>query len=427
MKIFKIVYLIPLIVLFSGCFSELNVPKEFSQSQKAFANEDNYILFALRAEELGDFTSASKMFTTLWEKSQKREYLYRSFRDELLTHNYKTILKRVDKSLKNTPNDTKLLRVKVFALIGLKKYKEAQKYALNLAEQTNKTDDHILVGEILIKQQKNQQAVDYLDKSYNINHNEKILDKLVLILYLKLDRKKDAIAYLQMHIKTYGCSQIICKRLLSFYSEEKNLDGTLSILLRLYDLKNNNKIAKKIIQIYTYKKDYIKLMSFLEKSSANDDILLQIYINFKNYKKASVLAQKLYDEHGNIQRLGESAIFEYESYKNKEDKQMQKRVIDKLKRVVKLKKIPLYLNYLGYILIDHSIDIKEGINYVKEALKENGNSAFYLDSLAWGYYKLGECKKASIIIHKANKLEGGDDSEVLEHIKKIDRCKKGTK
>ncbi|NPA59237.1 MAG: hypothetical protein GXO30_02055, partial [Epsilonproteobacteria bacterium] len=127
---------------------------------------------------------------------------------------------------------------------------------------------------------------------------------------------------------------------------------------------------------------------------------------------------------GEIEKLGQSAIFEYESYEDKNDKAMQKKIIKKLKKVIMLKKIPLYLNYLGYLLIDHSIDVKKGISYVKEALKQDESSAFYLDSLAWGYYKLGQCKKASTIILKANSLEGGNDPEVLEHIKIINRCKK---
>jgi lipopolysaccharide biosynthesis regulator YciM len=203
-----------------------------------------------------------------------------------------------------------------------------------------------------------------------------------------------------------------------------DMDGLLSTYLRFYEMKKSDELAKRIIQIYDYKKEYLKLMSFLEESSSNDEVLLQIYINFKHYKKASKLAQKLYEESGDLDKLGQSAIFEYEGADDKKDKKLQKRVIKKLKEVVSVEKKPLYLNYLGYLMIDNSIDVKEGIEYVKEALKENEDSAYYLDSLAWGYYKLGKCKKASQIINKANKLEGGDDPEVLEHIKIINRCKK---
>jgi len=57
-------------------------------------------------------------------------------------------------------------------------------------------------------------------------------------------------------------------------------------------------------------------------------------------------------------------------------------------------------------------------------LKIEPKSAFYLDSLAWGYYKLGNCKEAYKIIKKVTKLEGGDDKEVVSHFKKIKKCMK---
>ena len=52
--------------------------------------------------------------------------------------------------------------------------------------------------------------------------------------------------------------------------------------------------------------------------------------------------------------------------------------------------------YLKLHLIDHDIDIKRGIKYVKEALKIEQVSSFYKDSLAWGYFKLRQCKKPKV-------------------------------
>nr|MBL0708944.1 tetratricopeptide repeat protein [Sulfurimonas sp.] len=182
-------------------------------------------------------------------------------------------------------------------------------------------------------------------------------------------------------------------------------------------------IAKKIVQIYIYKKEYVKLLSFLKKSNSNNDLLLQLYRNSNNYEKAYKLAEKLYEENGEIDYFAQSAMFEYESAKDKNNKKMQRSVVEKLTKVVKLDNSPLYLNYLGYLLINHSIDIDKGMKYVREALEIEPNSAFYMDSLAWGYYKLGRCKKASEIMKNVLKLEGGDDSEVLKHIEEINRCK----
>lgn len=141
----------------------------------------------------------------------------------------------------------------------------------------------------------------------------------------------------------------------------------------------------------------------------------------KNYTKAFPLADKLYAKTGDVSYLGQSAIYEYES-SEKKDKAMLSRVMHKLEKVVKIEQSPLYLNYLGYLLIEHKLNVKKGIKYVRMALKSDPKSAFYLDSLAWGYYKLGDCKRAYTLIKKVSKLEGGDDKEVLFHLKSIKTC-----
>ena len=82
---------------------------------------------------------------------------------------------------------------------------------------------------------------------------------------------------------------------------------------------------------------------------------------------------------------------------------------------------------MGYVLIDHNIDVQEGMKYIEKVLLAQPNSSFYLDSLAWGYYKLGKCKKAKEIMNRVVTLEGGDDPEVKKHVRIIDKCIKNTK
>jgi len=420
---YKIFLSIFLALMFSGCFGTSKPSPSLKPHEKAFAEEDVYILFGLRAEQLKEYNAASNIFNALWEKSNKKEYLYKSLQNDLAIQQNKRVISRVDEITKGSLDDFILVRLKIVALIGETKFEQARVLAIELVDRSKKDNDYILVSEIYVKQKKYDTAVKYLESAYTIDYNEKILDRMSIILYVNLQRSKDAIAQLETHARMHGCSKMICTRLIGFYSNENNVEGLLSVYLRLYELEKSKDTAKKIVQIYVYQKDYIKLMSFLQSSSSDDELLLQVYINAKNYKKASTLAEKLYSETNDINYLGQSAIFEYESHKNKNDKKMQNRVIDKLKKVASIEKRPLYLNYLGYLLIDHSIDIKGGMKYVREALKIEPNSAFYLDSLAWGYYRLGNCKKATQIINKVKKLDGGDDPEVLNHVKAIKKCK----
>ena len=421
---FKIILSFFIILSFSGCFDGVKPSDKTKVSQKVFEEEDTYILLALRAEELKDYNTSASIFNTLYEKSNKKEYLYKSLNSDLFARKYKQVISKIDKISDSEEDNYMLIRIKLIALVGLEQYEEARFLAIDLVEATHQVNDYILVSEIYVKQKKYNTAIKYLESAYVQNYNEKILDKISIVLYVNLQRKKDAIAQLETHLRVHGCSRLICSRLIGFYSNENNIDGLLSIYLRFYDMKSNEKIAKKIVQIYVYKKDYIRLVSFLKKSKSDDNLLLELYINVKNYKSAFPLAFKLYEITGKINYLGQSAIFEYESSKNKSDKNMQKKIIDKLKKVLKIKEDSLYLNYLGYLLIDHDIDAKEGIKYIKRALKMEPNSLYYLDSLAWGYYKLGNCKKAKVIMKKVLKLDSKDDNEVLTHINAINKCLK---
>ncbi|MBT5935389.1 hypothetical protein [Sulfurimonas sp.] len=419
----KYVLFLALSLLFVSC-KDLSSLKP---SEKAFDREDSYILFALRAEEVKDYISASELFTILYEKSLKQEYLYRSLQNDLLAKKYIKLIKRVDVYLKDSPQDPVLQRLKVVSLFDLNRLDEATTLSISLAKMTKNPNDYILVSDIYSKRQEYDTALKYLESAYTKEYNEKILDRISIILYVNLNRKKEAIAQLETHSRMLGCSERICMRLIGFYSNENNVDGLLATYLRLYKSKKNEEIAKKIVQIYSYKKDYLALMNFLEHSSVDDEVLLQLYTASKNYDKAYVLSQKLYERTSQIDYLGRSAIYEYESAKDKNKQELIQRVVRKLKKVILEDKGPVYLNYLGYILIDHEIDVKIGMDYIDRVLKMQPNSSYYLDSKAWGYYKLGKCEKAKKIMQRVVKLDGGDDPEVLFHLKKIEKCLKNKK
>ncbi|HIP62343.1 MAG TPA: hypothetical protein EYG98_07275 [Sulfurovum sp.] len=83
---------------------------------------------------------------------------------------------------------------------------------------------------------------------------------------------------------------------------------------------------------------------------------------------------------------------------------------------------PLYLNYYGYALIDHDVNIDRGIELVKIALKEKPKNTYYLDSLAWGLYKKGQCKEAYKIMKAVVAKEGLGEEEIKTHWDLIREC-----
>ena len=398
--------------------------KSVKPNEQAFVGEDTYIMFALRAEQLKDYKSAALLFAKLNDKSSKKEYLYRSLENELRAKENQNVIDKVNKLTDGSLSNPKLVRYKIIALIDVGKLDEAKILAIRLANQTKDADDYLLASDVYIKKKEFDMALKYLNSAYVQEYNEKILDKMAILLYVNLHRKKDAIAYLETHTRVHGCSKRICNRLIGIYSNENNIEGLLSTYKRLYNVEKKEVIAKKIMQIYAYKRDYVQMINFLEDTKADDEVLLQLYIRGKNYEKAYKLSDKLYEKSGDINYLGQSGIYEYESLGKKISKKNLKSVIVKLEEVAAQTQEALYYNYLGYILIDHEVDVKKGMQYIRKVLKDNPNSAYYLDSLAWGYYKLGECNKAKKIMDKVITLEGGDEKEVLEHLNAVNKCLK---
>ena len=84
----------------------------------------------------------------------------------------------------------------------------------------------------------------------------------------------------------------------------------------------------------------------------------------------------------------------------------------------------IYLNYYGYTLINKEIDVKKGIKVIEDALKQQPDNTYYLDSLAWGYYKENRCKEAYEMMKRVVDEEGLNEAEIIEHWDAIQKkCK----
>jgi len=402
---------------------------ELSPQVKAFEGEDTYVLFALDAEAHGQFATAAQYYALLYEKAPRREYRNRFFENLLHARQYDDVILNVRQIEAAEGFDPKTERFLVRALLGKGEVKNAEKAALALLDRTKAKRDYIAAAEIFALQKQYDTALRYLESAYDIDYDEAVLDRLAVMMYVNLDRKKDAIAQLETHMRLNGCSERICKRLASFYSEQNNVEGMLSTYRRLYDSKPSQEVADAIVRIYGYRNDLVHLKQFLEQYHTDDALLLKVYINAKEYTAASKLAEQLYEKEGDASYLGQSAIFDFEAARDKKAPALVDAVVAKLKTAVKSEKDPLLLNYLGYLLIDNDVDVKAGMGYVREALEQEPDSPYYLDSLAWGYYKLGRCKEADEVMRQVLKsMQGEKDEELEKHLKAIAEClKKGEK
>lgn len=69
---------------------------------------------------------------------------------------------------------------------------------------------------------------------------------------------------------------------------------------------------------------------------------------------------------------------------------------------------PQVLNYLGYSWIDMNMNLDEGLNMIKKAVELRPSDGFIIDSLGWGYYRLGRFDEAVIELERAVALQPAD-------------------
>lgn len=424
MKQFAVLMMIMALMGMEAMGKTLPQKKAIALPQKPIeVNLDGYLLGALDAQARQKYDVAEKYWEVLYTKTGDKGTLYQWMSLLEKTNNNPKLVEVTQKALVTYPADLILHR---FLAIGWLKgghYPQAATKATWLAQQTQKGGDYALVGEALIKTNDFTGALAAFNQAYTTLHTDAIADRIALIMYLQLKQKKEAIAWLKAHIQNYGTSVLLGKRLGAMYADGGDLDNAALINEQAYDTTKDLSCATEALKIYTYQKRMDKLAALLEKSSLNNPLLLEIYIQTKQFDKGSALAKKLYENDHNLHYLGQSAILAYEGSKNQNDPLLLNEVTQRLKTVNAQLKSPLYQNYLGYLMIDHNMDIDVGMGYVKQALLGEPKSPFYLDSLAWGYYKKGECTKALSLIKEVKSLLQSPQQEVEDHLKAIESCK----
>lgn len=73
------------------------------------------------------------------------------------------------------------------------------------------------------------------------------------------------------------------------------------------------------------------------------------------------------------------------------------------------------LNYLGYLWIDRGENLERAVRLVERAVRLEPDNGAYVDSLGWGYFRLGHFDRAVDLLERASRLSPGDPT-ILEHL-----------
>ncbi|MCI6988762.1 MAG: hypothetical protein MR902_04215 [Campylobacter sp.] len=271
------------------------------------------------------------------------------------------------------------------------------------------------------------EAYKNYEKAYQNSPKEAYAVMMAKIAVNELDDIQKAKLVLENHQKnSKENSPLVLSMLADIYAyvnDTQNLSKTYTLLYEsTKDIEYMAKLAQLMINIGEYK----KAASIMERYNINDYITLEILISINEPERALNVAKKGYKNTKDEFFLANVALLEYEIYGKNATKYQLDEIIQNFEKSVYKVNVDLYYNYYGYLLIEHEIDIKKGIELVEKALSFDEFNPYYIDSLAWGYFKLNDCKMASEIIGTIDSEFVKNSSEIKEHIKIINEClKKG--
>ena len=380
---------------------------------------------AIFYEQEGDFEKSNYFYSKLYDLTGNDEYMFREIRIALYIGKKSKNIVKLESWVKTNPQNIQAKRILISVYLNEKKYDKAKELSKLLISQSSNPVDFELAANPHIMTKEYKEAVSLLTQAYNKTNNAEILLKISTILANYIGDVDEAITRLERHRLSVSCDERVCLQLAEIYSKQEKIDALLAVYIALYKSTKKEEYGVKVVEGYIYKKETAKAIEFLQKDYLNNELLYELYLSKKDYSKAQKIAQKNYESGKSAKWLAESAMALYEDATNKDDKNMLSLLVEKFdKALSEGVRDAVYLNYYGYTLINKDMDIEKGIKLVKEALLKDNNNTYYLDSLAWGYYKQNRCEAAMIEMKKVVDIEGLDEDDIRDHWTKIEACNK---
>ena len=396
------------------------------EKNTTFSNisEDELIIKALYYE-VNNQKLAAKVWKELFIKTNNDQYLIEYFNDALTFKDIKEVIAELKTILKNKKNK------ELHELLANLYIKEgSNSNAIDILENVKNLDTNTLyqLAYLYMLTNKDDKALALYKKIYKIDKSWDAL-KGELAIYAKHKNVQEIKKRLWQELKSNPkLPKEAYLTYLGLIDLKKDSDEALYVFQKLYEITKNKEYLKELISLYIYKKNYSKLIPLLEKTHYDNKLLYELQISSGKLEDAVVTVDNLYKKSKNPSYLAEKAILMYElaSKYKAVNKDIIKVVGETFEKAFSLGlKNDMYYNYYGYILIDNEIDIQKGLSLVKIATSKNSDNIYYLDSLAWGYYKLNQCKEAKDIITKIKNISPSlQEEDIIKHITTINQnCK----
>ena len=406
--------IIAFIISFNSCYG--------ANSQ---LKEDRLIMLGLLYDEYNLYKESYKIYGKLYKMTDEKAFLFREVKASMfgLTH----VSRSLDKLLKLNKKEKKTIetrRLLIGLYLTLRRNKEAFKEAEELLKISTSVDNLHLCGNAYFFNGLYEKALVLFMKVYRVIPDEDILLKIVDIMTQYTHQKEDAIKLLENHIKSnLTVSNTVHLELLKLSKTTSNSQELSMVYQHYYEETKNEIYLKALIRLYRSDKQLKKAITFLEKNENKSELLLDLYKESKSFLKAINLVEHFYHKTHNSKWIAQKAILIIKYSLQTHHYPINFEGVDIFEKEVSLGNISgEYINSYGYTLIDKEVNVAKGIKFVKTALLEEPHNIYYLDSLAWGYYKEKSCNKALKIMRQVVSEDGLKEPEIVLHWNAIKQC-----
>lgn len=427
-----------------GCANTMDSTKE--QSHSKTNSSDFVMLQAADFMSQGHFLEAAKIYLNLYKQTKDVYFL----KQVALAQSQAGDVKSATQTALQYQNLSKDIDDVDTNLIIAEDHVRKKQYnlAIILLEKivaTNPTlQTHYILSNLYMQEGMPNKALQHFMAIYNDEMSAGTKLKLealnqIVAIYLQNQDTDNALHYLNSYVTNVEFS-INLDKLFSLYAKVNRLDMLAESLKSRFIEDQSIENARMVISVFIQLKRYEDSISLLKEygkslGSDGDDMLVQVYAEAKKFNKAAQTARQIYANTNRADMLGLSAVYEYEATKHKNKKNLQP-IINALQNMLTMRTKELhqtnekltqndafFYNFLGYLMIDHDINIDEGMQYVSKALAIEPTSVEYLDSLAWGFYKKGNCKQAKETFKLISTEKIQEIPELMNHSLAIKACK----
>ena len=380
-------------------------------------NPEAYRRAANIALSNGDY-EAAKRIVKKWEKAlgENAETLFYKAKIYGALKEYKKAIKYAKRSLEKDPDNLNIYRILATLYTLNNQDAKAIKVLEELLDRSPHSVDVIgMLGELCFKQGEYAKALKYYYQLYGAHYSHIQIGIRLLADLIKENRYRDAVEFID-----------------ALFKQENERESTLKVLksVLLYKLGDDSQGRKVEKSLGSLPKEKLEkaygeaagILSGLKKEDLAIDVLKRGVAKCPDCPELYLMLARAYASQKRWNRaIGAAKVscsldpsadcLYYLGAYYERDGQWEKAAETLQKAVEKNPDDPSVLNYLGYLLIDHDMDVKKGISLVKKALEKKPDNGYYLDSLAWGYYKLGDLKKAKELQEKA--IENTEENSLI--------------